>query len=189
MISVNGNQKLFSPPKSLPEGHVIRVLYNEHRIILGYLNELDDIRQKIFELDTPIDHPELFVKMIHILEHLNQVDKHHQREEQILFPVLETTTASVHLQVLASEHHFLKNYKQKFLDHVRDLAGMDFKSYKLQMNYMANGIIGILREHIFLENNSVFPQALKAITDPEKWDNIRQEFDKIGYYFVKEMLK
>ncbi len=123
------------------------------------------------------------------MEHLNQVDQHHLREETILFPALQSTSASSHLQVLVSEHHFLKSYKQKFLDHVRDLAGMDFKSYKLQMNYMANGVIGILREHIFLENNSLFPQALKVITDPEKWEEIRREFDKIGYYFVKEMLK
>jgi hemerythrin-like domain-containing protein len=68
------------------------------------------------------------------------------------------------------------------------MEAMDFKSYKLQMNYMANGIIGILREHIYLENQSVFPNALNVIKDESTWSELKDEFDEIGYYFEKMML-
>lgn len=171
----------------LEKGHVIRILVNEHRIILDHLTGLDEIRQKIFALDSPIDHPEYFVKLIHLTEHLLHVNKHHQREE-VLFDLLSQSSAENHIKVLTSEHDFLAGYKQKFSHHIHHLEDMDFKSYKLQMNYMSNGIIGILREHIYLENLTVFPNALKALSSAETWADLRIQFDEIGYYFEKVML-
>ncbi len=167
----------------LPEDHLIKILFEEHRAILTYLNGMDRLRQDIYSLDSPMDHPELFVKLISISEQLMAVAKHHQREDEVLFPALFNADAGNHLKVLSSEHLFLTEYKLKFFNHIKDLSAMDFKSYKLQMNFMANGIIGILREHIYLEDTTVFPTALKVITDETQWREMNRKFRTIGSYF------
>ena len=171
----------------LDRGHVIRILVNEHRILYDHLHGMDEIKKQIFNLESPLDHPELFVKLIHLADHLNHVDKHHAREE-LLYSILKKLDGSSHIEVLKSEHEFLTDYKRKFSLHIQHMEAMDFKSYKLQMNYMANGIIGILREHIYLENQSVFPNALNVIKDESTWSELKDEFDEIGYYFEKMML-
>ena len=167
----------------LPEDHLVRILNNEHQTILAHLDGIDHQRQDIYSLNSPVDHPELFVKLISLTERLMTVSKHHDREEKVLFPELLKADARNHLEVLTSEHHFLTEYKLKFFNHINDLSAMDFKSYKLQMNFMANGIIGILREHIYLENTAVFPIAVKVITDDNRWLEMNQRFKEIGSFF------
>ncbi len=165
----------------LPAGHIIHTFYSEHRIILSYLLELDDVREKIWQLDTPIDHPELIVKLIDLAEQLISMEKHHIREEEVLFPELEKRHIRKFHYVLKSEHLFLREYKVNFLNHVRELSAMDFRSYKLQMNFMANGIIGLLRGHIEKENTDVFPLALRIIEEPEVWTSMEKDCRDIGF--------
>ncbi|MFQ6610393.1 MAG: hemerythrin domain-containing protein [Fidelibacterota bacterium] len=166
----------------LPEKHLIRILLDEHQTILTYLNVIDILRKEIFSFESPVDHPEVFMKLISITERLMTVAKHHEREEEVLFPELIKADAGNHLKVLTSEHQFLLEYKQKFFTHINNLSAMDFKSYKLQLNFMANGIIGILKEHIYLENTAVFPVAVNVITDKKQWTKMNQRFMDIGSF-------
>jgi len=174
---------IFSSISDLHHDHLIRILFDEHQRILTYLDVIDTLRKEIFSFESPVDHPEEFIKLISVTERLMMVAKHHEREEKILFPELIKADAGNHLEVLASEHHFLSEYKQKFFTHINDLSAMDFKSYKLQLNFMANGIIGILREHIYLENTAVFPIAINVLTDEKQWTEMNQRFHEIGTFF------
>ena len=173
---------IFSSISDLHDDHLIRILFEEHQTILTYLDGIDTLRREIFSFESPVDHSEEFIKLISVTERLMMVAKHHEREEKVLFPELIKADAGNHLKVLTSEHHFLSEYKQKFFIHINDLSAMDFKSYKLQLNFMANGIIGILREHIYLENTTVFPVAIKVITDEEQWIEMNQRFQDIGTF-------
>ncbi len=167
----------------LPDEHIIHIFYSEHEIILQYLSDLNQVRQKIDRLNTPLDHPELFVQLITLAEQLLEVDKHHLREETILFPELKKRNINQYHHVLQSEHFFLKDYKKSFLAFVKNLEASDFISYKTQMNYMANGIIGLLREHIYKENQFVFPMALEVIKTKGEWKALKEKSDIIGYSF------
>ena len=168
--------------QELPEGHIIRTFVAEHRNILDFLRELEKVREDIWQLTSPLDHPHLFLKLIHLADQLVATEKHHIREEEILFPELAKRGIQKYHFVLKSEHLFLRQYKKDFLDHVTDLSAMDFKSYKLQMNFMAIGIVGLLRGHILRENRDVFPMALEVVQDDEIWQTMRQASEKIGFY-------
>ncbi|MBC8214714.1 MAG: hemerythrin domain-containing protein [Candidatus Marinimicrobia bacterium] len=167
----------------LPKEHLIHRFYSEHEIILKYLSDLNEVRKNIDKLDTPLDHPELFVQLIKLAEQLLEVEKHHLREETILFPELQKRNINQYHFVLKSEHSFLKDYKENFLEFVKNLEATDFISYKTQMNYMSNGIIGLLREHIYKENKFVFPMALEVIKDENDWKLLKEKSDTVGYSF------
>jgi len=174
--------------KHLPADHAIRMFYYEHQIILDFLDNLTETREKIIQLETPLNHPEYIVKVIQIAKQLLDIDMHHVREETILFPELKIRKQDKMLPVLVSEHQFLKEYKLNFYNHVKDLAAMDFNSYKIQLNFMANGIVGILREHIYRENNFLLPMALDVIQEESVWQEIKQKCDEVGYYFVHQLV-
>jgi uncharacterized protein len=169
--------------KSLPAGHIIHTLYSEHKILMTLLDDIDKLRKKILKLNTPINNPEYFVKLINKTKILVEVDTHHKREEEVLFPELEKRGVYQYHPVLRSEHNFLIDYKYNFLKFIEDLGNIDFESYKTQMNFQANGIIGIMREHAFRENHFVYPVALDIIKEKEVWLEMETKSKEIGYNF------
>ncbi len=38
-----------------------------------------------------------------------------------------------------------------------------------------------LRDHIFKENNILYPMAVQVILEPEKWADMKLKCDEIGY--------
>jgi DUF438 domain-containing protein len=44
-----------------------------------------------------------------------------------------------------------------------------------------------LRDHIFKENNVLYPAALEVIEDESVWTRLKQECDKIGYCCFKPL--
>lgn len=165
----------------LPEDHIIHILFSEHRVILNILDEMDINRKKVWNLQGALEQPELIMNLVDSVEKLVKMRVHHVREDKTIFPELSKLGMHKYHHVLESEHHFLRDYKQNFLVFLRTLGETDFNSFKHQMNFQANGIIGLLREHIFVENNHVFPAALEMIQSPGKWDELRQISDKLGY--------
>ncbi|MBC8479602.1 MAG: hemerythrin domain-containing protein [FCB group bacterium] len=169
----------------LPAGHVLHILYQEHLLILGLLEDIDHTRKQISELDSPLDHPEIFMHLIQSVEKLVAMENHHIREEKTIFEELLKKGIHKNHHVLTSEHAFLADYKKNFLFFAGSMERMDFKSYKLQLNFQVNGIIGLLREHIFVENSDVFPQAYQLITSAKDWTRLKKISDKVGYTLYK----
>jgi hypothetical protein len=164
----------------LPKDHVIRTFYKEHFDIFGYLDELEEIKIKISKMRSPVDEPELFERLIFITKAMQKTETHYLREE-MLFSELEKLGIHQYHHVLKSEHQFLRTYKDEFLTLIHDIDKIDFASFKTQLNFMANGIIGILREHSYRENNIIFPMALSVITENSEWKRLKKLADEIGY--------
>ncbi len=165
----------------LPEGHIIYTLYSEHRIILNILDEMSANQKKVCTLNGPLEQPEVIMDLVDSVEKLVKMRVHHIRENETIFKELNDMGMHKYHHVLQSEHRFLKEYKQNFLIFLRNLGETDFDSFKNQMNFQANGIIGLLREHIFVENNHVFPTALEMIQSPETWAGLAKISDNLGY--------
>ncbi len=164
----------------LPKGHVIHTFYKEHAEIFGYLDELEKIKVKISKMRSPVDEPELFEQLIVITKAMQKTETHYLREE-LLFEELEKLGVHQYHHILKSEHKFLRTYRDEFLTLIQDIEKVEFSSFKTQLNFMANGIIGILREHSYRENNIVFPMALSLIKENSEWKRLKKLADEIGY--------
>ena len=122
-----------------------------------------------------------WMKLQHINKHLIGAEPHHQREEQILFPELEKRGVFGPPQVMLQEHEELRKHKHKLEKLAGKPGAIDFSELKKQLNKAAELLIFNLRDHIFKENNILYPTALEVISKPETWQKMKTAADKIGY--------
>lgn len=166
---------------NLKPGHVIGTLVSEHEMILGFLDELEQTNRSIQKADRFDASAEEYGKLVHLAEHLVGAEKHHQREEEVLFPEIERQGVFGPTQVMRMEHDELRPRKERLRTLAASAGSADFAAFKKELNDLASFIVPVLREHIFKENNILYPTALDVIADEKTWDTMKAECDKIGY--------
>ena len=165
----------------LPPGHVISTLISEHESILCFLDTLDIVNKAIQKMESHDPRREEFGKLAHIAEHLVAAELHHQREEEILFPELESRGIQGPPMMMRAEHTQLRQYKKRLKQFSEGAAQTDFSGFKQQLDEIVGFIVPTLREHIYKENNILYPTALEVIEDQSIWEKLKTECDKIGY--------
>src|SRR3989338_2871891 len=165
----------------LPVGHMIDTLQKEHEKILSFLDKLEAVNQKIQKIKSCQAEDKEWAELKHIVEHLIGAEPHHQREEQILFPELEKRCVFGPPQVMLQEHEELRKHKHELERLGQEAETLNFNDLKKQLDATAKFLVFNLRDHIFKENNILYPTALDVITEPEIWQAMKMAADKIGY--------
>jgi DUF438 domain-containing protein len=165
----------------LPKGHVVSTLIQEHDAILGFLDMLEQTNSVIQGMsEYPGPAPE-FQKLAHLAEHLVATERHHQREEDVLFPELEKRGLQGPPMVMREEHRQLRPRKRELKELVDGLDGHNFKDFQRRLNALTGFIVPTLREHIYKENNILYPAAVQIIDDAGVWQRLKGACDAIGY--------
>jgi hypothetical protein len=167
--------------KKLKPGHPLHILISEHEIILGFLDKLEELKEKIEKEN--FDEKNL-KELKDISHHLIEAEPHHQREEKVLFPETEKRGIFGPTEVMRREHEELRKEKKK-LKELSELSEKEikkcFRKFREKFNKISEFILSVLREHIFKENNILYPMAFEVIKEKEIWQRIKKECDKIGY--------
>lgn len=164
---------------NLNPGHVIHTLVSEHEMILSFLDKLENTN-RIIQASTNYDKDE-FKKLHHIVEHLVGAEPHHQREEKVLFSRIEQQGVYGPTQVMRAEHEDLRRYKKELEELTGKGEKMGFDKFRKDLDRIGKFIISTLRDHIFKENNILYPTALRVIQEKAVWEQMKKECDKIGY--------
>jgi len=194
---------------SLPAGHVLDTLFKEHVEILSFLDKLDGLAGRLAAAETHDPACKDYELLGHLAEHLVAAEKHHQREEDVLFPELEKRGVDGPPRIMRLEHNQFQPRKHRLLElaeaAVRAGAGRhpmvpavrlpgapagagentmssaEFAAWRDEVVDLANYIVFHLRDHIFKEDNILYPTAQKVIDDPEVWADMKRRCDAIGY--------
>lgn len=166
---------------SLKPGHVIHTLVSEHEMILGFLDELEKVNEAAQKMGNYSSNKDEVKKLNHIAEHLIGAEPHHQREENVLFPEVEKRGVFGPPQVMRMEHEDLRRRKHELMEISETADKLDFNTFRKRLDATAGFIVLTLRDHIFKENNILYPMALQVIPDKNSWDKMKTECDKIGY--------
>ena len=161
-------------------GHPIHTLMEEHKAILDFLDKLN---HTVASLKSSRNFKEVDneVRMLeHIAEHLVEADKHHQREEEVLFPVMERLGVTEPPEVMREEHHDLKPRKAELYKIAKKNGKIAYPAFVKKVSEIAGYLKEELPKHIYKEDNILYPMALKIIPRGE-WAEIRKKCDKIGY--------
>lgn len=168
--------------QQVPPGHVVHTLVSEHEMILGFLDELDEINERIQQMEEyRPEGTEEFRRLLHIAEHLVETEAHHEREEQVLFPELEKRGITGPPDVMRMEHEQLRPQKQDLLQLAESVGDMDFVEFQRRLDITVAFVVSVLRDHIFKENNILYPTALSLIEDEHVWEQMKEGCDEIGY--------
>lgn len=160
--------------------HPIALLKEEHKAILGYLDNLERISKNLNPNTnsrlSQNDLTELGTISLTLLE----AESHHRREEEALFPRLEQRGISGPPSIMRLEHNELRKRKRALKELVEAQDRLNEADFSKQLVELTGFIVPTLRSHIFKEDNILYPAALQAIPQTE-WLTIANEFDRIGY--------
>ncbi len=164
----------------IQSGHPIRTLMEEHTLILGFAEQLKMSIKKIAANKSYSKMDEELKNLINIAKHLLEADKHHQREEEALFPVLKNFGVVEPPTIMKEEHEELRNKEKELYKIVRSHKKMPYTEYVKKIKEISKYLSKELSEHIYKENNILYPMAMAAIPE-KKWTGIKKKCDQIGY--------
>ncbi|MEK7154476.1 MAG: hemerythrin domain-containing protein [Patescibacteria group bacterium] len=133
----------------------IEELKSDHQNILTHLDDLEKV------INQPkINHVKVeeFLRFTEIF-----AEPHHQKEEQVLFPALERKgipNEGGPIGMMLMEHTAKRDYLAKMREAIKEN-----NENKLKENTQA--MISLLRDHIYKEENILYPCAQDALTEEE----------------------
>lgn len=174
-------EDLDSFKNTLKDDHPVKTLMLEHEVILRLLDELEEATFLIQKSKKYEDiNPKLISRLKEITSELIESESHYQREEEALFPEALAIGLFGPPQIMINEHKKLRALKKIINDITNSISLNEYRSFKYSFISNTNKLIQSLRDHIYKENNILFPAALQAI--PKKnWIHIKKVSDNIGY--------
>lgn len=164
----------------LEKGHVIRTFVEEHANLLALADALEASIEAIERRSTWSETSVERATVLTTAERLIAAEPHHVREERVLFVRMSERGVVGAPAVMTREHDILRGLERRLLDVARRTDG-DFRVFKRELASIGGSFLPELREHIFKENNVLYPYALRVIDDAASWTRMKAECDAIGY--------
>lgn len=175
------SDELVKLQKKIEPGHMLDTLIIEHEKIKEFLTELEALNLDIQKLESYNENPNLFIKLGHLANNILDAEKHHKREEDVLFPELEKRNITGPTRIMRMEHDDLRK-KKRLIKEIADKAEiMNFDECKTKVDELSKYIVFQLRDHIYKENYILYPTAIDALKDKELWIEMKNKSDEIGY--------
>jgi PAS domain S-box-containing protein len=179
LCDVHLSQMSLNENSLAPPGHTVNTLMEEHKILLSFANELNDLSSKLTEDDYD-SNGDIMKTIKHVENHLRESEKHYLREENVLFPHIENHGITGPPAMMWSEHNLIRAKKKEFYELLANKEKNEFEVFKKIIIDISNEIFELLSTHFPKENNILFPAAMRVISEDE-WTKIRNECDEIGY--------
>lgn len=160
--------------------HPVHTFMEEHKIIQKNLKELESLIQRLKNKQSFDDLDDDGKKLKEISHNLVEAESHHQREEDVLFPVLEKHQVEEPPKIMKMDHEEFRKRKKELYKLAHNPQEYSFKEFKEKVLKLGSYLVRELEGHIFKEDNILYQMALEVIT-PQEWEHIKRECDKVGY--------
>jgi len=164
----------------IPNGHPISILIEEHTIMLQRAERLETLLGMVEEACDSVYVGDILTELQNIAKEFQDSEKHYQREENVLFPIVEKHGITEPPAIMWMEHEKIREVKRKFTNIVEKWNTMTYEEFKKRLSDATKPLCTLLPSHFFKENNILFPAAIEAVSI-EEWEEARKEFDEIGY--------
>lgn len=166
---------------NLSANHPVRRIIAEHEMFECFLADLTEANYQLQDVQGLTDLSSEYRNLVHIAGHLQAIDIHNQREDDLVFPALENYSCRAICAVLQKAHGRIKNMVGNLTMTVNNFRHFEPEQFKIQINAISCAIVPIVREHIFQEDNILYPVALDVIENDGIWQRIKQLGDEMGY--------
>lgn len=167
--------------KKLPPNHILRLVIAEHDLLMCFISDLEDTAKAISQSPRLTDTSSQFRKLCHIIEHLDSMEEHIEREEDVIFPYLKKHGWTSLCRAAHDDHNYIRAAICDLIEIVTSFKPENIKEFKTRLNSITKYLCPILREHISQEDKILYPIALEVIKDPKVWSQIKEVCDDIGY--------
>lgn len=160
--------------------HPVHTLMEEHRIIQDNLKELRSLVERLKEKKSLKSLGEDMEKLKEIAHHLVEAESHHQREEDVLFPMLESRNIEEPPKIMRMDHEEFRKRKKELYQLAHNPEDVHFEKFKGRVIDLGEYLAQELDGHIFKEDNILYQIALQVLNE-EEWQEVKKECDKLGY--------
>jgi hemerythrin-like domain-containing protein len=165
----------------LGKKHIIRTLMEEHQVILNFLKVLEKLVKDIKHKTSINDSQEILKDIKLISGHLLRTEKHQIREEHTFVRRLVSMAEYVPSQKIRKQHDNLGVLKRKLERTIYGIYTEPFDDFQKELQLVSRKLIKDLKSHMNIEENILYPQAVKLIPDKDRWKKMRKESENIGY--------
>lgn len=166
---------------SLSKKHIIRTLMEEHQVILNFCKVLEGLVKDIKKKNSINDSQEILKDLQLVSGHLLRTEKHHIREEHTFIRRLVSIAEFDPSQEIRKQHDSLGVLKRKLERTIYGIYTTPFDEFQKELQSVSRKLVKELRNHIDIEENILYPQAIKLIPDKNRWKKMRTESNDIGY--------
>lgn len=166
---------------SLSKKHMIRTLMEEHQVILNFCKVLDKLVKSIKKIPSITDSQEIIKDLQMVSGHLLRTEKHQIREEHTFIRRLVSMAEYNPSQEIRKQHDNLGVLKRNLESTLYGIYTSPFDQFQKDLQSVSRKLIKELKNHVDIENNILYPQAIKLIPDKSRWKKMRKESDDIGY--------
>jgi PAS domain S-box-containing protein len=163
-----------------PPGHPVNILMEEHKLMLNFAGELNNVAGKVKEAKNFDAIRNVMEHLGHIVKHFKESESHYLREENVLFPYLEKHGVTQPPAIMWMEHDKIREIKKGLYRVVETCQDVPFKDFAKELEASVLALVEMLNSHFNKENSILFPTALNVIPEGE-WKDIRHQFDELGY--------
>jgi DUF438 domain-containing protein len=157
-------------------GHPIYTLMEEHLNILRFVEGLRASARAIREDDGDMGDN---TTLSEFGPFMKESQKHFQREEDVLFPLLERHRMMRAPAALWSEHDVLRSKEKEISQLIAKRGSMRSEDFAPAFECRVAQLLSLLNAHFYKENHELFPMAIKSL-DAHEWNDAKKQFDEIG---------
>jgi hemerythrin-like domain-containing protein len=153
----------------------------EHQVILNFCIALEELTKDLMKIKSLDKAQEIIANMQYISGHLLRTERHHIREEHTFIRRLVSFAEFDPSLEIRRQHDELGVQKRLLERTIYGVYTTPFEDFKKDIKLASNKLIRTLKNHVDIEDNVLYPQAVKSITDDERWNKMKEEADNIGY--------
>jgi len=180
LMGINENQA-DNTRINLPANHILHLVMVEHNLIRCFLADLNDVAEAIGCLNQLTDVSLEFRKLAHIVQHLNAMKEHIDREDDVIFPHLRKYGRISLCSAAQSDHISIEAEIDNLTGLIVSFGQFSLEQFKAALVSTTRRLWTIMQEHLAQEDVILYPIALGIIDDVEIWDEIKAICDDIGY--------
>ena len=157
----------------------IEILKSEHRVIERFIGTLEKAANRL-EMGDPI-RPGFFIDAADFIRGFAD-GCHHRKEENVLFKSLARngmSETSGPVAVMLSEHEQGRQFSRGMRTAAERLQNGDQKA-AVEIIANARGYAALLKQHIYKEDNILFPLAETKIP-PSEQEKVSEDFEKVEH--------
>ena len=153
----------------------------EHQVILNFCKVLEKLVKEIKKKTSINDSKEILKDLQLVSGHLLRTEKHHIREEHTFIRRLVSMAEFDPSQEIRRQHDNLGVLKRQLERTLYEIYTNSFDEFQKELQSVSRKLIKDLKKHIDIEENILYPQAVKLIPDKSRWKRMRKESKDIGY--------
>lgn len=165
----------------LPANHTLRKILAEHELIRCFIADLKDVIDNIQQLDQLTDTCCEYRKLAHIIDHLGAMVEHIDEEEDVIFPFLARRSWPSLCTAARDDHVYIRIALDDLARLRVTIGAISFREFKARLSSIAGYLCPAMTEHLFQEDNIIYPIAVEVISNKRLWQRLKAVCDDIGY--------